>query len=51
MVRREVPDGATRSPGWSGVVRLVEEAKQAGARILTGGTAPGGPGYFYPITP
>ncbi len=32
------------------VVRLVEEAKKAGARILTGGTAPGGPGYFYPIT-
>ena len=32
------------------VVKLVEDARQKGGRILTGGTAPTGPGYFYPIT-
>jgi succinate-semialdehyde dehydrogenase/glutarate-semialdehyde dehydrogenase len=32
------------------VARQVEEAKAAGARALTGGTRPGGPGYFYPPT-
>ncbi len=31
------------------VVRLVEAAKQAGARVLTGGE-PLGHGYFYPVT-
>lgn len=32
------------------VVSLVESAKAGGARIVCGGEAPGGPGYFYPIT-
>ena len=32
------------------VVDLVEDAKRQGARILSGGEAPGGPGYFYPVT-
>lgn len=32
------------------VVALVESAKQAGATIVCGGQAKGGPGYFYPLT-
>src|SRR5690606_17205767 len=32
------------------VVNYVEGARKAGARILTGGVKPEGPGYFYPIT-
>jgi acyl-CoA reductase-like NAD-dependent aldehyde dehydrogenase len=32
------------------VVRFVEEAKQAGGRVLCGGAPQGGKGYFYPIT-
>ncbi|WP_295812842.1 aldehyde dehydrogenase family protein [uncultured Nitratireductor sp.] len=32
------------------VKELVEEAKTAGARILTGGSPSGGTGYFYPAT-
>jgi acyl-CoA reductase-like NAD-dependent aldehyde dehydrogenase len=32
------------------VVALVEDAKANGARILCGGTPPGGPGHFYPLT-
>ncbi|MFO1505272.1 MAG: aldehyde dehydrogenase family protein [Steroidobacteraceae bacterium] len=32
------------------VVGLVEDAKRRGGRVLCGGQAPGGPGYFYPIT-
>ncbi|TWH34466.1 MULTISPECIES: aldehyde dehydrogenase family protein [unclassified Aminobacter] len=32
------------------VVGYVEAARQSGARILTGGARPNGPGYFYPIT-
>ena len=32
------------------VVSLVESAKQAGATIVCGGQAQGGPGYFYPLT-
>lgn len=32
------------------VVALVESAKQAGATIVCGGEASGGPGYFYPLT-
>ncbi len=32
------------------ICELVESAKQAGGRILCGGQAPSGKGYFYPIT-
>ena len=32
------------------VVELVEDAKLQGARVLCGGEAPSGPGYFYPVT-
>src|SRR4030088_2408337 len=32
------------------VVELVEDAVRRGAKILTGGKAPPGPGYFYPAT-
>lgn len=32
------------------VVALVEDAKANGARVLSGGAAPEGPGFFYPIT-
>ena len=32
------------------VVDLVEDAKRQGARILSGGEAPDGPGFFYPVT-
>ncbi len=32
------------------VVELIEDAKLQGARVLCGGEAPSGPGYFYPVT-
>src|SRR5881398_3195997 len=32
------------------VVELVDDAVKKGAKVLTGGKAPGGPGYFYPAT-
>lgn len=32
------------------VIRLVEEAKRDGARVLTGGSAMAGDGFFYPVT-
>jgi succinate-semialdehyde dehydrogenase/glutarate-semialdehyde dehydrogenase len=32
------------------VKRLVEDAVKKGAKILTGGKAPEGPGFFYPAT-
>src|SRR5438477_2970064 len=32
------------------VTALVDDAVRKGAKILTGGIAPGGPGYFYPAT-
>ena len=32
------------------VVDLVEDAKRQGARVLCGGEAPDGPGFFYPVT-
>lgn len=32
------------------VVRLVDQARADGARILTGGAPTRGPGYFYPVT-
>jgi succinate-semialdehyde dehydrogenase/glutarate-semialdehyde dehydrogenase len=36
--------------GRNKVVSLVEDAVKKGAKILTGGKAPGGKGYFYPAT-
>jgi len=39
-------DAATRAK----VVRLVDAAVAAGARLRTGGAAPEGPGFFYPAT-
>ncbi len=32
------------------VAELVDDAVQAGAKVLLGGEAPGGPGWFYPAT-
>ncbi len=32
------------------VVGLVEDARRQGARVLCGGEAPQGPGFFYPVT-
>ena len=32
------------------VCQLAKEAKDSGARFLTGGEAPDGPGYFFPVT-
>lgn len=32
------------------VVALVDDARARGARIVTGGVRPSGPGFFYPIT-
>ncbi len=32
------------------VIELVDDAVKKGAKILVGGKAPGGPGYFYPAT-
>src|ERR1700740_1526479 len=32
------------------VAELVDDAVGKGAKILTGGKAPGGPGHFYPAT-
>ncbi len=32
------------------MIELVEDAKAAGARMLTGGEPIDGPGYFYPVT-
>jgi succinate-semialdehyde dehydrogenase/glutarate-semialdehyde dehydrogenase len=36
--------------GLDKVVALVEDAVKKGAKVLTGGAAPGGKGYFYPAT-
>jgi succinate-semialdehyde dehydrogenase/glutarate-semialdehyde dehydrogenase len=36
--------------GRNKVVELVEDAVAKGAKILTGGKTPSGPGYFYPAT-
>jgi acyl-CoA reductase-like NAD-dependent aldehyde dehydrogenase len=32
------------------VERYVDDARNRGARIVTGGVRPDGPGYFYPLT-
>ena len=36
--------------GLDKVVELVDDAVQKGAKVLTGGKAPGGKGFFYPAT-
>src|SRR5499426_172361 len=48
-------DGVTLGPlvnaeGRDKVVTLVDDAVKKGAKVLTGGKAPGGKGYFYPAT-
>src|ERR1700691_4713044 len=48
-------DGVALGPlvnkeGLAKVVELVEAAGKKGAKVLTGGKAPGGPGFFYPAT-
>jgi len=48
-------DGVTLGPlvnkdGRDKVVELVEDAVKKGARVLTGGHVPEGPGFFYPAT-
>ena len=48
-------DGVALGPlvnkeGLDKVVELVDDAVSKGAKILTGGKAPGGTGYFYPAT-
>src|ERR1700754_554307 len=48
-------DGVALGPlvnkdGRDKVIELVEDAVQKGAKVLTGGKAPGGPGFFYPAT-
>ena len=37
-------------PQFELVIGLVEDARRRGARIVTGGEAPDGPGFFYPPT-
>jgi succinate-semialdehyde dehydrogenase/glutarate-semialdehyde dehydrogenase len=48
-------DGVALGPlvnkeGLDKVVELVDDAVKKGAKVLTGGKAPGGAGYFYPAT-
>jgi succinate-semialdehyde dehydrogenase/glutarate-semialdehyde dehydrogenase len=48
-------DGVALGPlvnkdGLDKVVALVDDAVKKGAKVLTGGKAPGGKGYFYPAT-
>jgi succinate-semialdehyde dehydrogenase / glutarate-semialdehyde dehydrogenase len=48
-------DGVALGPlvnkdGLDKVIELVDDAVKKGAKVLTGGTAPGGPGFFYPAT-
>ncbi len=48
-------DGVALGPlvnkvGRDKVIELVADAVKKGAKVLTGGEAPGGPGYFYPAT-
>ena len=48
-------DGVTLGPlvneeGRDKVTELVEDAVQKGAKVLTGGKPPDGPGFFYPAT-
>jgi succinate-semialdehyde dehydrogenase/glutarate-semialdehyde dehydrogenase len=48
-------DGVALGPlvnkeGLDKVIELVDDAVQKGAKVLTGGKAPSGPGFFYPAT-
>jgi succinate-semialdehyde dehydrogenase/glutarate-semialdehyde dehydrogenase len=48
-------DGVALGPlvnkeGRDKVIELVDDAVKKGAKVLTGGKAPGGPGFFYPAT-
>jgi len=48
-------DGVALGPlvnkdGRDKVIELVDDAVKKGAKVLTGGKAPDGPGYFYPAT-
>jgi succinate-semialdehyde dehydrogenase/glutarate-semialdehyde dehydrogenase len=48
-------DGISLGPlvnkdGRDKVIELVDDAVKKGAKVLTGGKAPSGPGYFYPAT-
>src|SRR5277367_4505701 len=48
-------DGVALGPlvnqeGRDKVIELVDDAVKKGAKVLTGGKAPSGPGYFYPAT-
>jgi succinate-semialdehyde dehydrogenase/glutarate-semialdehyde dehydrogenase len=48
-------NGVTLGPlvnaeGRDKVIKLVDDAVKKGAKVLTGGKAPGGPGFFYPAT-
>ena len=48
-------EGVTLGPlvnkeGRDKVIALVDDALAKGARLLTGGTLPNGPGFFYPAT-
>src|ERR1700733_10638200 len=48
-------DGVALGPlvnkeGLDKVIELVDDAVQKGAKVLTGGKAPDGPGFFYPAT-
>ena len=48
-------DGVNLGPlvnkeGRDKVIELVDDAVAKGAKVLTGGKTPDGPGYFYPAT-
>ncbi len=48
-------DGVALGPlvnkdGLDKVIELVDDAVKKGAKVLTGGKTPGGPGFFYPAT-
>src|SRR5438445_10162203 len=55
MMGSGLDDGGALGPhvnaeGRDKVVSLVEDAVTKGAKVLTGGKAPGGTGFFYPAT-
>src|ERR671929_1836012 len=54
-IGRGVEEGVSLGPlvnkdGLDKVVELVDDAVKKGAKVLTGGKAPGGKGFFYPAT-